>query len=126
MDDAHTSVTLLIAQLTEAVKATAPAATDPLALWSDINVHELSVGGGTTLTKYHEQGWRTYDYLPSHPGVPTNAQQLNMILSGNNIDATHTDVSVWNNITEIYYELRQLTQELKDYLANRISLQRTS
>jgi hypothetical protein len=125
-DSGHTGTSLLVSQLTEASGATKPTAGDPLALYSDIAVFTTQTVTAVGVRDTWDPTFYRFDYLPPHPGVPTMAQQLNVVLSGNNADPTHTDVSIWVFFMEIYYELVLLDQQLKDYLSNRISLQRVS
>jgi hypothetical protein len=124
IDAAHIGTELLVAQLTEATGATKPNAGDPLAMWTDVSSYTQSAPAA--VLNQWEPTFNRFEYLPPHPGVPTMAQQLNVVISGNNVDAVHTQVSVWTFFMEIYYELIVLTQGLKDYLANRISVQRTT
>jgi len=127
VDNTNNGVELLVAQLTEASGATKPTAGDPLALWTDISKYTINVKTAAGYTTEWDPGFVRTEYpIGLHPGVPTLAQQLNVVLSGNNVDSVHTAVPVWVFFMEIYYELVQLNQQLKDYLANRISLQRTS
>lgn len=111
-------------ELTEDTTKTAVAQQDPFAL----------VDGGleraTTLNtqgvSYHTRDLMTrqYDFLPPHPGVPTVAQQLNLVCTGNRIQAAGT--YNLDTFVQLYYELVALNDNIRTFLTNRIALQRTT
>jgi hypothetical protein len=108
-------------ELTEQSTLTSPVQSDPLALHTDAWGQEsyFTANGQSSLP------WSSFtntDFLPPHPGVPTMAQQLNAVAQLTQ-QALSNDAAT-NILTEIYYELIVVNQQLKDYLANRISLQR--
>jgi hypothetical protein len=111
----------LVMELTENLGLLTPEATDPLALWTEI----ATIGTPGAATGFYEdhEGFITIDYLPSHPGVPTIAQQLNLVLS--NI-RQGSGTAKFNGFMEIFYELIVVTPALQAYLANRIALQRVT
>lgn len=64
------------------------------------------------------------DYLPPHPGVATVAQQLNLVAAG--IRIAGSSVQQWDVFLQLYYEILPITQQVRDFLTNRIVLQRTT
>lgn len=119
LDTAHIGSVLAVAELTENLGLTDPLATDALSLW-DTADDMLAGSPSNSWMKF----MATLEFLPPHPGQPTIAQQLNVAISN---DSTGSNITnQYSFFMEIFYELVVLNQQLKDWLANRIAVQRTS
>lgn len=123
IDTANKSNILSIAQLTENITATVVSATDPLSLHTQVAMSTNYFATAVGVNPVETHGFTDTSYMaPGHPGVPTLAQQLNVVLSNSQILDSNTGSSFY--FLEIYFQLIDVDQAIKDFLANRIFLQR--
>lgn len=112
-------------ELTEDTTKTAVAQKDPFSL-DDGGLEYTSalVTGAGFISTRQQFPTQVSDFIPPHPGVPSVAQQLNVVVSGLRIVGAGTEkVGVF---AELFYELIDLSENLRTFLSNRIVLQRTT
>lgn len=111
-------------ELSEDTTRTTVAQTDPFALVDGgieiDNTTSTAAGFYNVVRDLIREHW----FLPPHPGVPTVAQQLNLVATGLRIvGASVQQVDVF---AQIFYQILPLTEDIKSFLTNRIVLQRTT
>jgi hypothetical protein len=115
----------VIWELTEDSTKTVVSQTDPFALATGGREYLSVFGTGVGFTinindLFHDQ----QSFVPPHPGIPTVAQQMNTVVTA--IRVSGAQVLSFDVFLELYYELIDLSENLRTFLSNRIALQRTT
>ncbi len=122
---AANTVDQILWELTEDPTKTVVAQTDPFGLSSGGKeiISSTTTAVGSTIV-YDGLFIDVQSFVVPHPGVPSVAQQMNLVATA--IRVTGGNVYTWDVFLELYYELIDLSQNLRTFLSNRIALQRTT
>lgn len=115
----------ILYELTEDTNKTAVAQQDPFALLDggrEDNTKEITAA--SELGFSNNLVLDSFMFDAPHPGVPTVAQQLNLVASG--IRVVGSSVQQWDVFVQLYYELLAITTQIQSFLTNRIVLQRVT
>jgi hypothetical protein len=118
------TVDQLIGELTEDPTKTVVAQTDPFALDTFFLEYDSSFSTAASASNIIRDGQLYRSFVLPDPGVPTVAQQLNVVVSA--LRVVGASVYSWDTFCEIYYELIDLSENLRTFLSNRIVLTRTT
>jgi hypothetical protein len=118
------TVDQIIAELTEDSTKTTVSQTDPFALDTFFGEYITHFSSAISTSAAHQDGMYYRSFVPPHPGIPTVAQQLNVVVTA--IRVTGANVYSWDVFCELYYELIDLSENLRTFLTNRIALTRTT
>lgn len=115
----------LLYELTEDTNKTAVAQKDPFALLDGgIEVGDREVSAVGEISYYWNLVKDDHKFDPPHPGVPTVAQQLNLVSTGVRVNGS--SLMVFDTFIQLYYEILPVTEQIRSFLTNRIVLQRTT
>jgi hypothetical protein len=118
------TVDQVIGELTEDSTKTTVSQTDPFALDTFFEEYITDFSSAISTSATNKDGMLYRNFVTPHPGIPTVAQQLNVVVTA--IRVTGTNIYSWDVFCELYYELIDLSENLRTFLTNRIALTRTT